>query len=373
MKARLFLLNIFFIFFIFFIFSTNGQNDYKFGLYHRLLFNDFGTRASDATTKPKSLPRGMEISFSKRIKDGLRVNLPVRMGFTKSPDDTTTLGRTFWGGDVQVQFEYPKYRIVPYIATGVGFHKRLGKTDFGLPAFVGLNFRVEDGFSLNLQTGYRLSFSEGQSSWHHGIGLAFNLGKIPPKKMPPSVQIPRHVDRVESMDIIGWWQSPLLVVSREKPPLPHPFEFPVGDSDGDGVADNEDDCPKIYGLASNKGCPAEEDLSGLNDGNSIDFEFGKASLRQESFAFLDKIVAILEKKPTLKLSIQGHTDNRGSSNFNQKLSVQRAKTCVDYLIGKGVSTERLMPIGFGETQPIADNATEEGRHKNRRVTFVERK
>ena len=366
MKKRYFLLK---NFIIFIIFSAVGQNDYKFGLYHRLLFNDFGATASDATAKPKSLPRGMEISFSKRIKDGLRVNLPIRMGFTKSPDDTTTLGRTFWGGDVQLQFEYSKYRLVPYIATGVGLHKRLGKTDFGLPAFVGLNVRVEDGFSLNVQTGYRLSFSEGRSSWHHGIGLVFNLGKIAPKKMPPSVQIPRHAEIVESMDIIGWWQIPLLVVSREKAPLPKPFIFPIGDADDDGLADNEDDCPKIYGLASNKGCPDEDDLSGLNDGNSIDFEFGKAALRQESYAFLDKVAAILSKKSLLKLSIQGHTDSRGVAVFNQKLSEQRAKTCVDYLLGKGIDAARLTPIGFGENQPIADNATEEGRAKNRRVVF----
>ena len=189
--------------------------------------------------------------------------------------------------------------------------------------------------------------------------------------MTPSVQIPRHVEIVESMDIIGWWQIPLLTLPTTKAPLPRPFVFPIGDSEGDGVADNEDDCPKIYGLASNKGCPADDDLSGLNDGNSIDFEFGKAALRQESYAFLDKIVGILQKKPLLKLSIQGHTDSRGAAAFNQKLSEQRAKTCVDYLLGKGISMERLIPIGFGENQPIANNAPEEGRAKNRRVVFVE--
>lgn len=74
-------------------------------------------------------------------------------------------------------------------------------------------------------------------------------------------------------------------------------------------------------------------------------------MRQESFAFLDKIVALLEKKTAIKLSIQGHTDSRGAAVFNQKLSEQRAKTCVDYLIGKGVYIGRLTPMGFGESQP----------------------
>jgi outer membrane protein OmpA-like peptidoglycan-associated protein len=367
MKKRLFLP---IIFILFFILETISQNDYKFGLYHRLLFNDFGSKLSDATVNPKGLPRGMELSFSKKIKNNLRINLPLRMGFTKSPDDTTTLGRTFWGGDILIQFEYPKYRFVPYIATGMGIHNRLSKTDFGLPTFVGLNFRIEEGFSLNIQTGYRLSFSEGKSSWHHGIGLVFNLGKIPSKKTSPSVQMLRHAEIVESLDIIGWWQVPHLSILIAKTALPETFDFPMSDMDDDNVPDNIDDCPKVYGLANNKGCPAHDDLSWLSGANTIAFEFGQSALLQESYAFLDKIVLFFEKQPQLKLSIQGHTDNRGSTLFNQKLSERRAKTCFDYLLSKGLRPEVLAYTGFGENQPIADNRTEIGRHKNRRVLFT---
>jgi hypothetical protein len=82
------------IIFICFQLESQAQNDYKFGLSHRLLFNDFGTNVldADAPFKPQKLPRGMELSFSKRIKDGLRFNVPLRIGFTKGSDDTTRAG-----------------------------------------------------------------------------------------------------------------------------------------------------------------------------------------------------------------------------------------------------------------------------------------
>ena len=85
---------------------------------------------------------------------------------------------------------------------------------------------------------------------------------------------------------------------------------------------------------------------------------------------LDKLLQVLNENPTLKLEIKGHTDNIGKAEDNIKLSSNRAKSVVEYLVSKGVNAARLGYKGFGATQPISDNNTEEGRAKNRRTEFV---
>ncbi|MCD4682013.1 MAG: OmpA family protein, partial [Bacteroidales bacterium] len=99
------------------------------------------------------------------------------------------------------------------------------------------------------------------------------------------------------------------------------------------------------------------------------FDFDKATLRSESANELDRLVKMLIDVPTMKIEISGHTDNVGSDNYNKQLSEDRAKAVVDYLIEKGIDQDRLTYAGYGETQPIADNDTEEGRQVNRRTEF----
>lgn len=102
---------------------------------------------------------------------------------------------------------------------------------------------------------------------------------------------------------------------------------------------------------------------------NIFFDYGKSTLRTESYAELDRLVKLLNDLPKLKIEISGHTDNKSSLQFNQKLSEARAKAVVDYLIGKGISSSRLEYKGYAFLQPIATNDTEEGRQQNRRVEF----
>lgn len=100
------------------------------------------------------------------------------------------------------------------------------------------------------------------------------------------------------------------------------------------------------------------------------FDFDKADLRPEAGAELDSLVIFLKKYPNAELGIAGHTDDVGSDEYNLELSERRAKAVFDYLISKGIPAERLRSRGFGESRPVADNATEEGRQKNRRVECV---
>ncbi len=103
--------------------------------------------------------------------------------------------------------------------------------------------------------------------------------------------------------------------------------------------------------------------------DNIYFETGKAVLQSESFDALDQVLRFLENNPTMKLEISGHTDNTGSLRINQKLSRDRAKAVVDYLVSSGVSADMLVYKGYADSQPVAPNDTAEGRERNRRVEF----
>lgn len=102
---------------------------------------------------------------------------------------------------------------------------------------------------------------------------------------------------------------------------------------------------------------------------NIFFEFGKSTLKPESYDELDNVIKLLENNETLRIEISGHTDNVGSHSSNQRLSEARAKAVVDYLVKKDISKSRLEYKGYAFDQPIAPNNTEEGRAQNRRVEF----
>lgn len=102
---------------------------------------------------------------------------------------------------------------------------------------------------------------------------------------------------------------------------------------------------------------------------NVFFDFGKATLKPESFTELDALVKILVDFPKLKIEIGGHTDNKSSREFNLKLSGDRAKAVVDYLISKGIENARLESRGYAFDFPVTSNDTEAGRAQNRRVEF----
>ncbi len=99
----------------------------------------------------------------------------------------------------------------------------------------------------------------------------------------------------------------------------------------------------------------------------IQFVFNKSTIRADSEPVLENVLGILNARPDLKLEIQGHTDNVGSDEYNQKLSESRAASVVAWLTNKGIAQGRLSARGYGMTQPIADNGSDEGRAQNRRV------
>src|SRR5271157_3920888 len=101
------------------------------------------------------------------------------------------------------------------------------------------------------------------------------------------------------------------------------------------------------------------------------FDFNKSTLQPASDPVLQQILDLLKKSPKLKIEVQGHTDNVGGDAYNQTLSESRAKAIVTWLTQHGIAGDRLTAKGFGKTRPIADNATDAGRAKNRRVEIAD--
>jgi OOP family OmpA-OmpF porin len=145
------------------------------------------------------------------------------------------------------------------------------------------------------------------------------------------------------------------------------------DSDGDGVNDCDDKCPDTRAGAKvdSQGCEIIEDL--VIDLTAGEFEFDSAELKPEMMQMLDDVAAKIEASPgDENIMIVGHTDSTGPESYNQGLSERRARSAADYLIQQGVSQDRISISGMGETQPVADNSTREGRAQNRRVEIMTR-
>lgn len=144
-------------------------------------------------------------------------------------------------------------------------------------------------------------------------------------------------------------------------------EVPTGlkDSDGDAVIDEKDQCPdtppktRVDGV----GCPLPKVL----ELKGVTFEFDSTRLRPDAQTILDDATEILKKYPDMQVEVAGHTDSKGREAYNLKLSDGRAATVRDYFIGKGVPASQLRSKGYGEAEPVADNATDAGRERNRRV------
>lgn len=121
---------------------------------------------------------------------------------------------------------------------------------------------------------------------------------------------------------------------------------------------------------------ANEMLEALNSQGFIalyiNFDVDKATIKPESQPIVDQIAAMLKDSPELAVSIEGHTDNTGTADHNKTLSQQRADAVVAALVKQGIESKRLSAVGWGQDKPIADNRSDEGKAKNRRVEIVKK-
>jgi OmpA-OmpF porin, OOP family len=159
--------------------------------------------------------------------------------------------------------------------------------------------------------------------------------------------------------------------AKESPPPPKMI-----DTDTDGILDTEDFCPKEPGKRSSEpnrnGCPESISREGgvIRTFKQVQFASGSATILPESFPMLQEIADLLKANPAIKrLAVEGHTDNRGSAQLNKTLSQARANSVMVWLTQHTIEPGRVEANGFGLEKPLADNATDDGRAKNRRVEF----
>lgn len=315
-----------------------------------------------------------------------------------------------------------KYWVQPYAIAGVGASMYDGSY-FGAFIPVGLGFKVNfyDDTHLFVNTQYRIPVTRETSNYHlmYQLGIAGRIGKkaepvvlkpLPPVP-PPDTDNDGIIDSLDKCPTVPGLSKydgcPVPDTDKDGvndeedkcPSVPGLAKYqgcPIPDTDNDGINDEEDKCPSVAGVARYQGCPVPDtDKDGVNDeedrcpsepglpenfgcptleqykfdAKKVQFVSGSATLTKAAKAELDKGATILSEHPDIKISIEGHTDNTGKEAANQKLSEKRAEAVKAYFVKKGISADRLVTVGYGQSNPVADNKTVKGRAENRRVEF----
>lgn len=202
---------------------------------------------------------------------------------------------------------------------------------------IGLKLQVFEDVALKTDVRHLIETDHGDNTLLYNVGLAMSFGKV---------------------------EKPAPVVEKPAPVKPAPVAAPK-DSDNDGVIDSLDQCPDTMAKAKVDavGCMTLVDLN-------INFDTDKAVIKDSYNSRIAEFANMMKANPKLKASIEAHTDSDGSNAYNQKLSEKRAASAVKALKDLGVEEARIKAVGYGETKPVASNATKEGKAQNRRVEAV---
>lgn len=299
----------------------------------------------------------------------------------------------------------------PYLytaTTGASAYRTDGKNIMEAYIPLGLGFKINLGSGVNLDLGYQVNFvnSDNFDGYTYGTtfdkfsyahaGLEFALGKH--SKPQLATYNPVNSMRTEYLLKEQELQNAVDAERARNEQLKSQLDMTnsnlattnanlaklTADSDGDGVPDLFDKCPNTPSgvKVDGSGCPlpankpdvkvyvTEEDRKVVKEAiKNLEFDLGKATIREKSFPSLDRVAKLLVDK-NFSLKLAGHTDNVGSDALNMKLSKDRAESIKTYLVDKGANASRIEATGYGETQPIATNKTAAGRQQNRRVEFT---
>lgn len=386
--------------------SPDGE--FGFGAYvKKQILPSFGIQADFLAGKLKS-------------DHALPNNIVPYSGFSTKLNWSASLSGNFTLANIN--WRHKQGVIQPYFTVGGGFMgytpqliSRAGTTsnfkpdndghikEFFIPVGAGLKFNVAPG--INVDLGYQINFvnSDNLDGYDYGlsndrfsythIGLEFALG--PRSKPQLATHNPVSSMRTEYLteeamlkNSIQAQQAQIDATKAQNDKLRSDLaitnanlaKFTI-DSDGDGVPDFFDKCPNTPAgtKVDGSGCPlpvaknviiTEEDRRVVKDAiKNLEFDFGKATIRQHSYESLDRVAKLLVDK-NFSLKLAGHTDNVGSNEANLRLSKDRAEAIRSYLVSKGANASRIEATGYGETQPIASNKTAKGRQANRRVEFT---
>jgi OmpA-OmpF porin, OOP family len=312
----------------------------------------------------------------------------------------------------------PDSALVPFVAVGVGgIHYSAASEDttenkynkIAVDYGAGVKYFLTENVALRADLRHVLPFQDRHNNFLGTVGLTFAFGgakkAVEPAPAPkPAEPVIGDADKDGVLDNVDKCPGTPAGVAVDKDGCPL-------DSDKDGVYDYLDKCPGTpAGVVVDKdGCPLDSDKDGVYDyldkcpgtaaGVKVDkdgcpppvaikkeaaaapeiiekgrttlhvlFDTNKANIRKNSFKDVEALADVMKQYPELNVTIEGHTDNVGSDAYNKKLSQSRADAVKKYMVDKaGIDAKRITAIGFGEENPIADNATKDGRAKNRRV------
>jgi OOP family OmpA-OmpF porin len=272
---------------------------------------------------------------------------------------------------------------VPYVSAGFGgmYFSVDGyddDTDYMMNWGVGAKYFVNNDTALRMDLRHVLDYhsdrewdrSQGDQLDHNFLataGLYWQFGGPVPPPPPPLDSdgdgIPDLRDKCPDTPL-GVMVDAVGCPPKEPPPPPK--KFVDGDDDGDGVPNSRDKCP-----GTGKGVIVDEDGCPVKFTMQIEFDFDKSEVRPEYHEKLRQAADFIKKYPETKFLLAGHTDSRGSDEYNEGLSMRRAATVKKYLVEEfGIAAHLMTPRGYGESQPIASNDNDEGRQRNRRVEVI---
>ncbi len=326
------------------------------------------------------------------------------VGATFTEGNMKVDGDSFLQGGLEVQFNYPNSAISPELSfmfgqgeyvsgedtnilqgalngvynitkseslttfakAGLGiqnYTKELYKNDFGpfVDAGVGMKYNFTKQLALKAEGIYLAAFNNEHAgnfdnNFQALVGLTYSFGVVPQEVIPVNQDksIAKMVDSTN--------KKPSSMMKEKNIGISQRINSPK-DSDGDGVIDEFDKCPNtptVVKVVDKNGCIKDMNLQ-------IHFAFDSYKVDEASKVKVKEFAKFLKEVPIYEVTIIGHTDSKGPESYNMKLSVKRAQAVRDLLIKEGIDPKILKIKGMGETQPIATNATKEGRAKNRRI------
>jgi OOP family OmpA-OmpF porin len=316
----------------------------------------------------------------------------------------------------------PEKQLVPYLAAGIGaitLDDVNGNDTNGLFNYgAGLKYFMSKSLAVRGDVRHLIDFDDSNNNFAFTIGFSYVFGA---KEQAPPLPSPKDSDGdgiYDDVDECPDTPAGVAVDSRGCPKdsdgdgvydyMDKCPDTPAGvsvdsvgcpeDSDGDGVYDYMDKCPDTpAGVpVDSAGCPKDSDGDGVYDymdkcpdtplGIKVDdqgcplpikekvsidlnvqFDFDRAVVKEGYYDHINKVVKFLETYPEISAVIEGHTCNIGTEEYNMGLSRRRAESVMKHMVDSGIDPARLKAVGYGESMPIADNNTREGRERNRRV------
>jgi outer membrane protein OmpA-like peptidoglycan-associated protein len=307
---------------------------------------------ADNMTEPGPESNGL---LGVRIALPLTSRLAVEGEAVAIPTEDDVLGdeAMVYGIRAHARFDLLTGKLRPFVVAGIGLHavrtsspQMDNDTDRAYHWGGGARYAITDALDIRFDARHLIvpdrTFDGATSDYEITAGVTYRFGaqsqpRIITVQAPPEIKI---VEKVVNLD-----------------------------KDGDGIVDTSDSCvdePETKnGWKDEDGCPDQviRELAGIG------FELDSAKIDSASAPLLERAFVILRDNPNISIEISGHTSAEGDPDRNLSLSLRRAEAVKTYLVHRGIADSRLLTIGHGSDVPIADNATEQGRARNRRIEF----